>query len=77
VAWYNGFLYEAASWKRAVDGGERRVPCGELLPRVRLIVPNMSLRSRAVVQFYNKRGMAEQWIKQRKQVVKMTQLTCQ
>jgi Transposase DDE domain group 1 len=29
-----------------------------------------------VVHFYNKRGTAEQWIKERKQAVKMTRLSC-
>ena len=32
--------------------------------------------SRAVVRFYNKRGTAEQWIKEGKQAVKMTRLWC-
>ena len=40
------------------------------------IVTNLSLPSRAVVRFYNKRGTAEQWIKEGKQAVKMTQLSC-
>jgi hypothetical protein len=29
-----------------------------------------------MVRFYNKRGTAEQWIKEGKQAVKMTRLTC-
>ncbi len=32
--------------------------------------------SRAVVRFYNKRGGAEQWIRERKQAVKMARLSC-
>ena len=32
--------------------------------------------NRAVVRFYNKRGTAEQWIKEGKQAVKMTRLSC-
>jgi hypothetical protein len=40
------------------------------------IVTNLSLPSRAVVRFYNKRGTAEQWIKEGKQAVKMTRLSC-
>ena len=40
------------------------------------IVTNLSLPSRAVVGFYNKRGTAEQWIKEGKQAVKMTRLSC-
>jgi len=74
---YKGFLYQAASWGKA-----RRVvakvehPQGELFPRVGFIVTNMTLPSRAVVRFYNKRGTAQQWIKEGKQAVKMTRLSC-
>ncbi len=72
-----GFLYQAESWKTA-----RRVVAkvehhpGELFPRVGFIVTNLTLPSRAVVRFYNKRGTAEQWIKEGKQAVKMTRLSC-
>ena len=40
------------------------------------IVTNLTLPSRAVVRFYNKRGTAEQWIKEGEQAVKMTRLSC-
>ena len=65
---YKGFLYQAAGWKTA-----RRVVAkvehhqGELFPRVGFIVTNLTLPSRAVVRFYNKRGTAEQWIKEGRQ----------
>ncbi len=74
---YKGFLYQAESWKTA-----RRVVAkvehhpGELFPRVGFVVTNLTLPSRAVVRFYNKRGTAEQWIKEGKQAVKMTRLSC-
>ena len=77
VVWYKGFLYQAASWKTA-----RRVVAkvefhfGELFPRVGFIVTNLETDNRAVVRFYNKRGTAEQWIKEGKQAVKMTRLSC-
>ncbi len=77
IIWYKGFLYQAASWKTA-----RRVVAkvefhaGELFPRVGFIVTNLETPSRAVVRFYNKRGTAEQWIKEGKQAVKMTRLSC-
>jgi hypothetical protein len=77
VVWYKGFLYQAASWKTA-----RRVVAkvefhaGELFPRVGFIVTNLETPSRSVVRFYNKRGTAEQWIKEGKQAVKMTRLSC-
>jgi len=50
--------------------------CGELFPRVGFIVTNLETDSRAVVRFYNKRGTAEQWIREGKQAVKMTRLSC-
>jgi Transposase DDE domain group 1 len=74
---HKGFLYRAATWKTA-----RRVVAkvehhaGELFPRIGFIVTNLTLPSRAVVRFYNKRGTAEQWIKEGKQAVKMTRLSC-
>src|ERR1039458_6810281 len=69
VVRYKSFLYQAASWKTA-----RRVVAkvefhfGELFPRVGFIVTNLTAESRAVVRFYNKRGTAEQWIKEGKQI---------
>ena len=77
VVRYKSFLYQAASWKTA-----RRVVAkvefhfGELFPRVGFIVTNLATDNRAVVRFYNKRGTAEQWIKEGKQAVKMTRLSC-
>ena len=47
-----------------------------VITRVGFIVTSLAASSRAVVRFYNKRGMAEQWIKQGKQAVKMTRLSC-
>ena len=77
LVWFKSFLYQAVSWKTA-----RRVVAkvefhfGELFPRVGFIVTNLGTSSRAVVRFYNKRGTAEQWIKEGKQAVKMTRLSC-
>jgi hypothetical protein len=77
VVRYKSFLYQAESWNKA-----RRVVAkvefhaGELFPRVGFIVTTLETDSRAVVRFYNKRGTAEQWIKQGKQAVKMTRLSC-
>jgi hypothetical protein len=48
---------------------------GELFPRVGFIVTNLTLLSRVVVRFY-KRGTAERWIKEGKQAVRMTRLSC-
>ena len=49
---------------------------GELFPRVGFFVTNLTLPSRAVVRFYNKRGTAEQWIKEGKLAVNWTRLSC-
>jgi hypothetical protein len=76
VVWYKGFLYQAASWKTArrvvVPQSGMEFHFGELFPRVGFIVTNLETDSRGVVRFYNKRGTAEQWIKEGKQAVKMT-----
>ena len=77
VVRYKSFLYQAARWtkaRRVVAKVEYR--CGERFPRVGFIVTNLETDRRAVVRFYNKRGTAEQWIKEGKQAVKMTRLSC-
>jgi len=49
---------------------------GELFPRVGFIVTNLTLPRPGAARFYNKRGTAEQWIKEGEQAVKMTRLSC-
>jgi hypothetical protein len=74
---YHSFQYQAKSWKRP-----RRVVAkvewhlGELFPRVGFIVTNLTWRSKRVVRFYNGRGTAEQWIKEGKNAIKWTKLSC-
>jgi hypothetical protein len=70
------FHYRADSWttaRRVVAKVEHHV--GELFPRVGFIVTNPPLPNRAVVRFYNKRGTAEQWIKEGKQAAHWTRLS--
>ncbi|MGB2678422.1 MAG: IS1380 family transposase [Candidatus Acidiferrum sp.] len=77
IVWYKSFLYKAASWttaRRVVAKVEHHA--GELFPRIGFIMTNLETPSRAEVRFYNKRGTAEQWIKEGKQAVKMTRLSC-
>ena len=45
-------------------------------PAFGFIVTSMVLPSRSVVRFYNKRGTAEQWIKEGKQATHWTRLSC-
>ena len=74
---YHSFQYQAKSWQRA-----RRVVAkiewhaGELFPRVGFIVTNLNKHSKNVVKFYNGRGTAEQRIKEGKNAVKWTKLSC-
>ena len=75
---YSCFLYRAASWnkwRRVVAKVEWHE--GELFPRVGFIVTNLWIAEERVVRFYNKRGTAEQWIKEGKQAIKWTRLSCQ
>jgi Transposase DDE domain group 1 len=74
---YHDFMYQAASW----DKGRRVVAKvewhqGELFPRVGFIVTNLGGGAAGVVWFYNGRGTAEQWIKEGKNAVKWTRLSC-
>jgi hypothetical protein len=74
---YHSFRYQAASWKiarRAVAKIEWHA--GELFARVGFIVTNLRWKSSNVVQFYNKRGTAEQWIKEGKYALNWTRLSC-
>jgi hypothetical protein len=74
---YHDFMYQAASWDKA-----RRVAAkiewhqGELFPRVGFIVTNLGGGAANVTWFYNGRGTAEQWIKEGKNAVKWTRLSC-
>jgi hypothetical protein len=49
---------------------------GDLYPRVGFIVTNLSSSAERVVAFYNQRGTAEQWIKEGKNAIKWTRLSC-
>ncbi len=74
---YQGFRYRAGSWEQS-----RRVVAkvqwhaGELFPRVGFVVTNLTGPWEQVVRFYNRRGTAEQWIKEGKNAVKWTKLSC-
>ena len=49
---------------------------GELFPRVGFVVTNLRRSPKRVVKFYNGRGTAEQWIKEGKNALKWTRLSC-
>jgi hypothetical protein len=75
--YYASFTYQAGTWDKA-----RRVVAkvewhpGELYPRVGFIVTNLSRPAERVVAFYNQRGTAEQWIKEGKNAINWTRLSC-
>ncbi len=75
--YYANFSYRAQSWKtpRRVVAKVEWHP-GELYPRVGFLVTNLSRPSERVVSFYNQRGTCEQWIKEGKNAVKWTRLSC-
>ena len=49
---------------------------GELVPRVGFIVTNLSRPTKRVVAYYNHRGTAEQHIKEGKNAINWTRLSC-
>jgi hypothetical protein len=74
---YASFRYQAQTWSRS-----RRVVAkvewhpGELYPRVGFLVTNLCRPPERVVAFYNQRGTAEQWIKEGKNAIRWTRLSC-
>jgi hypothetical protein len=74
---FASFSYQAQSWSKP-----RRVVAkvewhqGELYPRVGFIVTNLTRPAERIVKFYNRRGTAEQWIKEGKQALRWTRLSC-
>jgi hypothetical protein len=74
---FASFTYQAQSWTKP-----RRVVAkvewhqGELYPRVGFLVTNLKRPAERVSKFYNGRGTAEQWIKEGKQALGWTRLSC-
>ena len=74
---FASFHYQANGWTRA-----RRVVAkvewhqGELYPRIGFIVTNLTRPNKRVVKFYNGRGTAEQHIKEGKNALRWTRLSC-
>jgi hypothetical protein len=74
---YGDFEYQAASWDKP-----RRVIAkvewhpGELFPRIGFVVTNLPMDPDWIVHFYNQRGTAEQHIKEGRQAINWTRLSC-
>ena len=75
--YHASFSYQAGTWDKP-----RRVVAklawhpGELYPRVGFIVTNLGRAAERLVAFYNQRGTAEQWIKEGKNAIRWTRLSC-
>jgi hypothetical protein len=75
--YFPSFTYRAQSCSKS-----RRVVAkvewhpGELYPRVSFIVTNLARPPSTSLAFYNQRGTAEQWIKEGKNAIKWTRLSC-
>ena len=74
---YASFTYKGGSWTKP-----RRIVAkvewhpGELVPRIGFVVTNLSRLAGRVVAFYNQRGTTEQWIKEGKNAINWTRLSC-
>ena len=77
IVQYYDLHYQAASWQRP-----RRVIAkvrwhrAQLLPQASFVVTNLGTKAQQVVEFYNGRGTAEQWIKEGKYALHWTRLSC-
>jgi hypothetical protein len=75
--YYASFRYQAGTWSKP-----RRVVAkvewhpGELCPWVGFIVTNLSRSTERVTKFYQGRGTAEQYIKEGKNAINWTRLSC-
>ena len=75
--YYASFRYQAQSWNkpRHVVAKVEWHP-GELYPSVGFIVTNLARSAEGIVAFYNRRGTCEQYIKEGKNAIKWTRLSC-
>jgi hypothetical protein len=75
--YFGSFAYQAQSWNKSrhVVAKVEWHP-GELYPRVGFIVSTLPRSAEGIVAFYNQRGTCEQHIKEGKNAIKWTRLSC-
>ena len=75
--YYASFSYQAQSWNKSrhVVAKVEWHP-GQLCPTVGFIVSNLPRSAEGIVAFYNQRGTCEQYIKEGKNAIKWTRLSC-
>ena len=77
IVLYHRFEYQAASWdKPRTVVAKVEWHRDELFPRVGFVVTNMRGGAKPVIDFYNRRGTAEQWIREGKHALNWTRLSC-
>ena len=74
---YEAFEYQAASWSKSREVVAKiEWHPGELFPRLGFIVTNIPFTPKELFRFYNQRGTAEQHIKEGKNAITWTRLSC-
>jgi hypothetical protein len=77
IVYLHQFQYQAASWsKQRTVVAKVEWHRDELIPRIGFIVTNMRGGPKPVIGYYNRRGTAEQYIREGKQAVNWTRLSC-
>jgi len=75
--YYASFRYQAQSWNRPRHlVAKVEWHPDELYPQVGFIVTNLARSAEGIVAFYNRRGTCEQYIKEGKNAIKWTRLSC-
>jgi Transposase DDE domain group 1 len=75
--YYASFSYQAQSWNkpRLVVAKVEWHP-GQLCPTIGFIISNLPRSAEGIIAFYNQRGTCEQHIKEGKNAIKWTRLSC-
>src|SRR5215204_6108883 len=75
--YYASFRYQAQSWNKSRHlVAKVEWHPGELYPRVGFIVTNLARSAEGIVAFYKRRGTCEQYVKEGKNAIKWTRLSC-
>ncbi|GAB5469221.1 MAG: hypothetical protein Kilf2KO_22510 [Rhodospirillales bacterium] len=74
---FTSFSYRAGTWTKALRVAAKvEWHLGALYPRVGFVVSNLSRPAERIVALYNQRGTAEQHIKEGKNAIGWTRLSC-
>ena len=77
IVYLHHFHYQAGSWnKPRTVVAKVQWHHDELFARIGFVVTNMRGGAKPVIDFYNRRGSAEQWIKEGQLALNWTRLSC-